>query len=306
MEAGLYPVFIIVILVYSCIGLLFLTIKLYQFLNRRKKRRSPFTSDFLRGPGQSLLEQLDDINEDSTYYLTVLFVTPILLYAFYISDLYSRQWPISVGYALYYFVPGIVVIGFLLYKLFRLLNSRRKIRLGYDGEVATGQELNQMMLQGYHVFHDFFADKFNIDHIVVGPAGVFAVETKARSKPTSDNRKDDAQVSYDGRCLHFPQWKETKPLEQAVNQARWLERWLSSAIGEPTTVRPVLALPGWYITRTSSVGIPVINPKQFKSIAKPNCGNALDEHRIKSIVHQIDQRCRNIQSKAVEGLGGRN
>jgi hypothetical protein len=90
------------------------------------------------------------------------------------------------------------------------LNLRRITRLGYEGEVATGQELNQLMLHGYHVYHDFVADKFNIDHLVVGPAGVFAVETKARAKPTSNNRKEDAHVSYDGRCLHFPKWKESQ------------------------------------------------------------------------------------------------
>lgn len=72
-----------------------------------------------------------------------------------------------------------------------------------------------MMLQGYHVYHDFVADKFNIDHIVVGSAGVFAVETKARAKPMSDDRSADAMVTYDGRCLYFPRWKETHPLEQA-------------------------------------------------------------------------------------------
>lgn len=72
----------------------------------------------------------------------------------------------------------------------------------------------------------------NIDHVVVGPAGVFAVETKARAKSTSDNRSADAKVTDDGKCLHFPRWKEVKPLEQAKNQAVWLERWLSSATGD--------------------------------------------------------------------------
>jgi hypothetical protein len=188
----------------------------------------------------------------------------------------------------------------------RLLNLRRKMRLGYEGEVATGQELNQLMFHGYHVYHDFVADNFNIDHIVVGPTGVFAVETKARAKPTSDNRTADAKMTYDGRCLHFPGWRETKLLEQAKNQADWLGRWLTSATGEQTQVRPIITLPGWFITRTSSEGIPIINPKQFLSIAKPINGNLLDERRIKTIVHQIDQRCRDIKSKAVEGLGGRN
>jgi len=249
---------------------------------------------------------LDTINDDLVAYMAILIAMPILFYAIYISDLYFRKRPLSLSLALVYIIIGVLFAGGVVFKMVRRLNLRRSVRLGYEGEVATGQELNLMMLHGYHVFHDFVADKFNIDHIVVGPAGVFAVETKARSKPTSENRKQDAQVTYDGRCLHFPQWKETKPLEQAKSQATWLERWLSSATGENTPVRPVLTLPGWFVTRTASGGIPVINPKQFLSIARPVNGNSLDERRIKSIVHQIDQRCRNIRSKAVEGLGGKN
>ncbi|MBN1547047.1 MAG: NERD domain-containing protein [Syntrophaceae bacterium] len=58
---------------------------------------------------------------------------------------------------------------------------RKNYRLGYEGEMATGQELNMLMLEGYHVFHDFPADRFNIDHIVVSPNGVIAIETKAKS-----------------------------------------------------------------------------------------------------------------------------
>ena len=230
------------------VGILFLVISILKAYHRRKKRRSPFTAKFLRAPGQSLIEKLDTINDDLVIYMALLFTMPVLFYAFYISDLYFQKRPLSLNLALVYIVIGGVFIGGLVFKMVRLLNLRRITRLGYEGEVATGQELNQMMLQGYHVYHDFVADKFNIDHIVVGPAGVFAVETKARAKPTSDDRKRDAQVTYDGLYLHFPQWKESKPLEQARNQAVWLARWLSSATGEQTTVRPILVLPGWYVT----------------------------------------------------------
>ena len=74
---------------------------------------------------------------------------------------------------------------YFIIKLLRLLNRRRKFRLGYEGELAVGQELNQLLREGYEVYHDFPADKFNIDHIIIGPAGVYAVETKARQKPTT-------------------------------------------------------------------------------------------------------------------------
>jgi hypothetical protein len=302
----LNPAFIPAILIFIILGIALATLKILKRYHGLKKRRTPFTSNFLRSPGQSLIEKLDAINDDLAAYMAMLFVAPILFYALYISNLYFQKRPFSLSTGFFYLLGGALFIGYLIFKMVRLLNHRRSIRLGYEGEVATGQELNQMMLQGYHVYHDFVADSFNIDHIIVGPTGVFAVETKARAKPTSNNRKEDAHVTYNGHCLHFPRWKETKPLEQAKNQAKWLSRWLSSATGEPTAVRPVLALPGWFVTRTSSEGILVINPRQFGQIARPLKGSLLDDRRIKSIVHQIDQRCRNIESKAVEGLGGRN
>ena len=299
------PGFIPIILVFGALGVLFAIIRILKAFHDRKKRRSPFTANFLRSPGQSLLGKLDDINEELTTYLVMMFVIPNVFYALIISTLYIKQRQLSTGSILVYVVVGFLFVGFLIFKMVQLLNLRRSTRLGYEGEIATGQELNRLMFHGYHVYHDFVADNFNIDHIVVGPAGVFAVETKARAKPTSNNRKDDAKVIYDGRFIHFPTWKETKPLEQAKNQAVWLERWLSSATGEQTQVRPVLTLPGWFVRRTSSEGLPVINPKQFMSIAKPVNGKLLDERRIKRIVHQIDQHCRNIEPKLEDSLGGR-
>ena len=154
----LNPVFIAAVIIFISIGVPFATIKILQFFHSQKKRRTPFTSDFLRGPGQTLMEKLDDINEDLVFYLTVMLVLPLLFYSFFVSELYFRQRPFTAGSVLLYAVPGIMIVVFLIYKMTRLFNCRRVTRLGYEGEVATGQELNQMMHQGYHVFHDFVAD----------------------------------------------------------------------------------------------------------------------------------------------------
>ena len=70
------------------------------------------------------------------------------------------------------------------------------------------------MLEGNYVYHDFPADKFNIDHIVVGRSGIFAVETKVRSKPTTNNHRQDATVEYNGKMLNFPDGDDFKIIEQ--------------------------------------------------------------------------------------------
>jgi hypothetical protein len=64
-------------------------------------------------------------------------------------------------------------------------------------------------------------------------------------------------------------------------------------------------LPGWYVERLSANGFPVINPKNFRSILKSSKNKALDKSMVTRIVHQIDQRCRDVHPRASEGLGGK-
>jgi len=288
-----------VIILYAALGIILLTVFGFNFYQKHKKKRSPFTGNLLRSPGESLNEKLMDISDELIINLTSAFIMPFMMYSLFLSDLHFQN-HFNLLTSSIYLIIGFFCMVFFLYKTVKYLKLRTVTRLGFEGEIAVGQELNQMMLQGYYVYHDFLADKFNIDHIVIGPAGVFAVETKARAKPKSDNRTADAKVIYDGKSIQFPRWKETKPLEQAKNQAAWLEKWLSSATGEKISVRPVVALPGWYVTRTAKEGIPVINPKQFSGLMRYYNRQGLNDAQIKRVVHQIDQRCRNIEPKAIK------
>ena len=271
---------------------LFYLLKKYQQV---KGYRSPFTGKFLRGPGQSLNRQIAKINDEIIIYIIWIITIPLMLYAYYISLLHFGTSKPSTTILVLTLILGIGFTVYCVINLFKHLNLRRSYRLDYEGEIAVGQELNQLMRDGYYVYHDFPAGKFNIDHIVVGPSGVFAIETKARSKPTSKDRKADAKVKYDGRCLRFPDGTDVESLEQAKQQAEWLSKWLRRAVGEAVRVRPVVALPGWFVERVASRGISVINPKNFRSIAKPVAGNILSESMITRIVHQLEQKCRDIK-----------
>jgi hypothetical protein len=174
------------IIIFIFLTVAFLTIEAKKTYHRRKNRRSPFTDKFLRGPGQSILLKIDDVSSDLIGYLSMLICIPLMIYATFISDRYFRQQPITIPSTIIYSVFGIAISGYLLFRIVKLFSLRRILRLGYEGEVAVAQELNQLMRQGYYVFHDFVADGFNIDHVIIGPTGVYAVETKARAKPNSD------------------------------------------------------------------------------------------------------------------------
>jgi len=271
---------------------------LFRFYKKQNRRRSPYTQNLQRIPGQFLLAKLDAINEDLMAYLLSALLMPLAIYSVHISISYFKKAP-ETHFRLW--LSACVAIGFFLfsiYKIIRLLKKRRFIRLGFEGKLAVGQELNQLMRDGFTVYHDFPADKFNIDHIVVGSKGVFAIETEARSKPAAKNRVEDATVEYDGRTLYFPKGDDFKTIDQAERQAAWLSNWVGKAIGEPIAARAIVALPGWFVKRSSAEGISVVNPTQFSSLFEHIKPRPLSEAMITRINHQLDQKCRNIEPKS--------
>ena len=177
-----------IVLFFSLFLLLWIFLFAFRKYHQLKQKRAPFTGDLLRSPGQSLLKKIDVLNTAIIFYTSSFFLLPVLVYALYITWLYytGRAFNLTEISIIGGFCVAFIV--FTLSKLAIYLKRRRLMRLGYDGELAVGQELNQLMSDGYRVFHDFPADNFNIDHIVVGKKGVFAVETKARSKRSTKNR----------------------------------------------------------------------------------------------------------------------
>ena len=281
------------------IALLYLAILyLFRVSYKLKKRRAPFTNNLLRSPGHSLLVKLDDLNEEILFCFCALFLTPLFFYSAFITHLYFKGSKLNPADVILWAIICLGFITYFLVKSLKFLRKRRLIRLGYEGEIAVGQELNQLMLEGHHIYHDFPAENFNIDHIVVGKTGIFAVETKARSKSVTTNRQNDAIVEYNGKLLVFPHGDDFRTIDQAQRQASWLSKWIGNAIGKEIAARAIVAIPGWFVKRTSAEGIAVVNPKQFPSFFKHVKPRPLSDEMITRIVHQLDQKCRDVEPRS--------
>ncbi len=234
------------------------------FLIRRFKKRgrySPFTDDFLRGPGETLRNRHRDIQDDtmevlySTMIFGIIFVSVIRGFSFGV-----------VAIVLATFVAPFI---YQLRKLSRLFNEAINVRLGFEGERATGQELMMLMRDGAWVYHDLPYKYGNIDHIVIAPGGVFAFETKAVSKPASEKtNRAEWKVTYDGKSLAFPHKKDTAALEQARRHAKYLHRNIQKKLGIHAVVTPVVSIPGWYVERTGKSDVWVMNPKELDDLRK--------------------------------------
>ena len=299
MQIHLSPAFLTGLIPLALIGLCALVpagIIILIRSHQTRGKKNPLNFELLRSPGQSLKERIEEINDRISDYLTFMFMGPLAMYAIVVSQ-YLTSTPPSPFLLILYLGVALGLSVFFSLKIFKLMRTRTHYRLGYDCELMVGQGLHTLLAEGFRVFHDFPADGFNIDHIAIGPTGVFAIETKGRAKSsTVENR--NWEVRYDGRQLAFPGWTETRPITQAVDQAKWLRTWLCQTTGNETPVEPVLAVPGWYIKRTGPGGPRAYNGKSPDFLAKG--AQVLPAERIRAIAFQVEQQCRTVATTAYQ------
>ncbi len=284
-----------------CIGFSFLAALIAVNKVRKNKtgKRSPIVHDSLRAPGEYLQKRIMKLDDDINETLTFLIITPLVVFAMYTAQLQFSTTPPSLLVEIMCFIAVIVVIFSLANKLSRLLQDRLNYQLGLDAERAVGQELNLLMLHGFHVFHDFPEKRNNIDHIVIGPSGVFAVETKGRTKPDKKRGKKDATVIYKQGQLIFPDnIYDVDYAKQAKKQAASLSKWLTSAVGEPVPVRPALALPGWFVDPQEPDEVVLLYGQKNNYLKALNGKRMLSDTLIQRIVHQISEKCRDVTPRA--------
>ncbi len=96
------------------------------------------------------------------------------------------------------------------------------------------------------VRHESWADRGNIDHAVIGPAGVFAVETKTIRKPL----RRDVRVQYDGDHVTVNgSVPDRDPIAQARACAFSLRDILLRYTGNDIEVRSVVLYPDWFVCK---------------------------------------------------------
>ena len=266
---------------------------LWKRFIRNRNRRSPLTTELLRTPGFGLQERIDVLNDEISVDLMAITSIPLIVFGTYQLHSQTTQTLSPRTSGLIFAATALIVLVFMTVRLIRRLNSRQRYRDALAGELATAQLLEPIIAGGGRVLHDIQAPGFNIDHVVVAPGGVFAVETKHRLKSTQGKGKEQAKVTFDGQALRFPDWTETKPAEQARAQARWLSERLTKSTGLEVKARPVIALPGWFVENTSRSDVIATNPKACQFMLKARAGEAsLTPDAIKRISFQVEQLCR--------------
>lgn len=273
--------------------MLVLLLYAYAVLHQRKSRgeRPPIQDKLLRLAGHTLSHQIERAWEQFTHWVFAATVFSGCL-ANLLSQTNGKETTAYVGITVLLFGLSAAICTVFAS---RKISTLRPLRLGLLGEQAVAEQLQTLSAHGYLVFHDIPGDgKWNIDHAVVGPAGVFAIETKCRAKRSSTNGLRDQDAIFDGDMIQFPWCKDRKSVEQARRNAKWLAGRLAEATGEKVTVQGIVALPGWWVTLKAKSDVKVLSGKQVSGFIAGE-PPILPAKLIQQIAYQLEQRCRDVE-----------
>jgi len=252
----------------------------------KNNKKSPLKERPLHVAGQSLDEQIQKyIGED----LTILLLIPVILILFLIFEwlnwafpsiivewlnLSSHNTPITI-------IVSIITLIVIIYFIYRIIILGKKIKalvLGRNGERIVAEIFDNLRGQGYVVFHDLVAEKFNIDHVILSTHGIFTVETKTFSKP----RKGEITFK-DEKIIAGNINIGNKIIIQAESESKWLKSILRKSTGKNYYVMPVIVFPGWFVqpmTGNLKKRIWILNPEALSSFInnEPIIINESDMH----------------------------
>ncbi|GAB5561825.1 MAG: hypothetical protein SynsKO_34720 [Synoicihabitans sp.] len=286
--------------------LLFLAVSLGIAVVRVRKRgeRPPVEFKFLRGPGETLRQRIAKFDENFLTDLGKWALAPVVV-TFVVSFTWFKLTPLKEWWHLYLWgAATILVFAFsVLWGMRRVwadFTRYRSDRLGYMGERFVGEKLNSLIRDGYWFFHDIPAEKgerkFNLDHVVVGPTGLWLIETKTRRKGRAREGFEEHVVKFDGRQLIWPWGEDSHGLKQTEAECRWLKEWVERRTGIKTEPRGILTLPGWMVKEQTKADIRVLNPKNIPSAIKGRGEQVLTVQQVDLIARQLDLVCRDVES----------
>ena len=236
--------------------------------------RSPLKDKTLRNPGQSVDDAIRKAGDKFVEAGLILLMLALLL------GFELLQWLINApGWIIVTEITFFLVVASVYYvpKMMRAHREIQRLKRARDGERAVAECLDLLRDDGHRVFHDIVGPNFNVDHVVIGPKGVFTVETKTLNKRVGQ----DVSLRFNGKTVFVGDAAlPDNPVPQALGQASWLRQTLTDSTGKTFGVRPVIVFPGWFVDPfTGKQSDPwVLNPKVLKGKLGelPNCLSATE------------------------------
>jgi hypothetical protein len=132
-------------------------------------------------------------------------------------------------------------------------------RRGATGEQRTARLLSPLEQHGWVVLHDLAlpGSRANLDHLVIGPGGVFVVDSK--------HYRGRLQLDPSGRL-----WHGRYPLTAVLRAVSFEADRAAQVLADPQVVVPIVAVHGAQVPRGKVVthGVPVVSARRLPSMLR--------------------------------------
>jgi len=264
---------------------------------KRRNERTPVVDKLLRTAGESHRRKLSAFDDILLLHLTGTALIPLLLMVVGLWIISGASGPYQTLGLIILLVLLAVGLYFAAQWLIKILDERYEYRIGYFGEREVGEILDALRLKGFQVFHNVPASEvqpiFHLDHVIVGATGVFAIQTKSRTRGKPRPGFAEHKIIFDGQKLVYPWGDDFQGLELARDRAIWLESWLAQILGRQVPVQPILVFPGWWVEEHAINTVRVLNPKQIPAVINRNTP-MLTEEQVETVTRQLEARCRDV------------
>lgn len=292
------------LIIFLYLALFFFVVGALVYWKRKgRKVRAPLAFKLLRGPGESLRRRIVAFEENFPLYIMGAAGAP--LFVFLICARLAVYIHTELGLDVRVVIPVmLLLIGLTFFFSVRWLTRAilrvSNERLGYLGEREVAEHLTVLWARGYRIFHDVPAESggkaFNLDHVVVGPAGVAVVEVKARRKGRARPGYKEHVVTFDGRQLIWPWGEDTKQVSQCLAEVAWLQTWIEQRTGIAAPIKSILAIPGWWVEQKAVGDVRVVNSKAVAAAVEGRGPQRLTDEQIDLIARQLDVICRDVDA----------
>jgi len=190
-----------------------------------------------RRAGESLRERREKIVDENV--LPAISVLFVFWFIYFVQQI--QEWTHAGPRPQLWLFISIVATIIAAIWFWRLIPIARHFNRGERGERHVADVLEELRSNGYRPIHDIVGDGFNVDHVLVGPGGIFAIETKYRSG------KGEITVQNQGVFVG-DRLEEKDCLKQARGSAKAVSQLIAENCARREWVTPVVVFVGdWKI-----------------------------------------------------------
>ena len=254
----------------------------------KKTTRKIFAKAFRCGAGQSAQTEINLTILNAGLFFGILVCSFLLLLIWAMPN---------VKFAT--IVPIVFSAGLLIspYGIYRAVRRSRLYWQGKEGEKRVSELLEPILPKDNYILSAFPGGGYDIDFVLVGPSGVYAIEVKNPSVYTKDDRiiYKDGFLFIDSTETKRPRpLKKPDPLKQVRGNCFSLKKLLQEKLNKSYFIKGVVLFPDRYVNEFNEKGIMTFNPERFVSAPLAKAPPELEAYEVGNILRELRAHVKNV------------